>query len=76
MISAAARPAAMPTWIEVWNPSRIFHAGDATADGDEAAQRLMENDNRVVRVHPALVDWNECSCVTAPANRWKPTTGK
>ena len=58
-ISAAARPATVPAWIEAWNPHRIFCAYDATPDGEEAAKRLMRNDNRVVRLRPALGDWNE-----------------
>ena len=60
-ISAAAVSATIPSWIEAWNPRRIFCAYDATPDGDDAAQRLLRKDNRVVRVRPALHgdDWND-----------------
>ena len=60
-ISAAAVSATIPSWIEAWNPRRIFCAYDATPDGDDAAQRLLQKDNRVVRVRPALHgdDWND-----------------
>ena len=64
-------PATLPTWIEAWNPSRIFYAYDATPDGEEAAQRLLRKNNRVVRVRPALDgnDWNDMlTCGSAPAN--------
>ena len=60
-ISAGAVSATIPSWIEAWNPRRIFCAYDATPDGDDAAQRLLRKDNRVVRVRPALDgdDWND-----------------
>ena len=47
-ISAGAVAATIPSWIEAWNPRRIFCAYDATPDGDDAAQRLLRKDNRVV----------------------------
>ena len=61
VVSTAAVPATIPIWIEAWNPRRIFCAYDATRDGDDAAQRLLRRDNRVVRVRPALDgdDWND-----------------
>lgn len=58
-ISAGAVAATIPSWIEAWNPRRIFCAYDASPDGDDAAQRLLRKDNRVVRVRPALDDWND-----------------
>ena len=61
VVSAGALPATIPLWIEAWNPRRIFCAYDATRDGDDAARRLLQKDNRVVRVRPALDgdDWND-----------------
>ena len=61
VVSAAASPATVPTWIEAWNPRRIFCAYDATPDGEEAAQRLLRKDSRVVRIRPAPdgEDWND-----------------
>ena len=61
VVSTAAVSATIPTWIEAWNPRRIFCAYDATPDGENAAQRLLRKDNRVVRVRPALDgdDWND-----------------
>ena len=61
VVSAGALPATIPLWIEAWNPRRIFCAYDATRDGDDAAHRLLQKDNRVVRVRPALDgdDWND-----------------
>ena len=61
VVSAPASPATLPTWIEAWNPSRIFCAYDATPDGEQAAQRLLRKNNRVVRLRPALDgdDWND-----------------
>lgn len=61
VVSAAASPTTVPTWIEAWNPRRIFCAYDATPNGDDAAQRLLQTDNRVVRIRPALdgEDWND-----------------
>ena len=61
VVSTAAVPATIPIWIEAWNPRRIYCAYDATRDGDDAAQRLLRRDNRVVRVRPALDgdDWND-----------------
>ena len=59
VVSTAAVPATIPIWIEAWNPRRIFCAYDATRDGDDAAHRLLRKDNRVVRVRPALDDWND-----------------
>lgn len=61
VVSAAAIPTTVPTWIEAWNPRRIFCAYDATPNGDDAAQPLLQTDNRVVRIRPALdgEDWND-----------------
>ena len=60
-VVSAAIPATVPIWIEAWNRRRIFCPHDATPGGGEAAQRLLRNDNRVVRVRPALDgdDWND-----------------
>ena len=60
-VSATAVSATIPIWIEVWNPRRIFCGYDATRDGDDALQRLLRRDNRVVRVRTALDgdDWND-----------------
>ncbi len=53
--------AALPEWIQEWNPQRIFCAYDATTRGDRAAKRLIRNDNRIVRLRPPLdgEGWNE-----------------
>ena len=53
--------AALPEWIQEWNPQRIFCAYDATTRGDRAAKRLIRNDNRIVRLRPPLDGerWNE-----------------
>lgn len=61
VVSAGAVSATIPIWIEAWSPRRIFCAYDATPHGEDAAQRLLRKDNRVVRVRPALDgdDWND-----------------
>ncbi|MDE0239394.1 MAG: hypothetical protein OXQ84_04235 [bacterium] len=53
--------AAVPAWIETWNPRRIFCAWEATRHGDEAARRLIATDTRIVRMRPALdgACWND-----------------
>ena len=61
VVSAGALSATIPLWIEAWNPRRIFCAYDATRAGDGAAHRLLQKDNRVVRIRPAFDgdDWND-----------------
>ena len=61
VVSTGAVTATLPIWIEAWNPRRIFCAYDATRNGDHAAERLLQKDNRGVRVRPALdgQDWND-----------------
>ena len=61
VVSTTAVTASLPAWIEDWNPRRIFCANDASPDGEDAAQRILQKDNRVVRVRPALNgdDWND-----------------
>ena len=58
---ASSAAAALPEWIQEWNPQRIFCAYDATTRGDRAAKRLIRNDNRIVRLRPPLDGerWNE-----------------
>ena len=58
---ASSAAAALPEWIQEWNPQRIFCAYDATTRGDRAAKRLIRNDNRIVRLRPPLdgEGWNE-----------------
>ena len=61
VVSIGALSTTIPNWIEAWNPRRIFCAFDATRNGDHAAQSLIENDTRTVRLRPALggQDWND-----------------
>ena len=61
VVSTGAATANLPAWIETWNPGRIFCAYDATRQGDDAAARLIQKDNRIVRLRPALhgQDWND-----------------
>ena len=65
VVSCATLAAALPGWIQEWNPGRIFCAYDATDRGDRAANRaanrLIQSDNRTVRLRPPLdgKSWNE-----------------
>ena len=60
-VSAGAATPAAPKWIEAWNPVRIFCAWGATPNGDQNAAQLMQGDNRIVRLRPALdgQSWND-----------------
>ena len=50
----------LPAWFEAWTPKRIICAFDADDVGDEAADRLAENDPRVRRLRPeGGKDWND-----------------
>jgi len=53
--------AAVPAWVETWNPRRIFCAWEATPNGDDAARHMIESDTRIVRMRPALdgACWND-----------------
>ncbi len=60
VVSTAGATAALPEWIDAWNPKRILCAFDADATGDELARRLCRSDNRIQRLRPPEhKDWNE-----------------
>ncbi len=61
VVSTSIATARLPEWIEAWKLGRIFRAHDVTRPGDDAADRLLRNDNRVVRLRPALdgQGWND-----------------
>ena len=59
-LSTSGATGRLPAWLEAWTPKRIICAFDADDAGDEAADRLAENDPRVRRLRPeGGKDWND-----------------
>ena len=60
VVSTGAIRTTIPSWIEAWNPRRIFCAWQATQNADEAARRLIARDTRTIHMRPAIdgACWN------------------
>ena len=59
-LSAAGAAPKLPDWTRAWSPELILCGCDADEAGDDAARRLIDSDQRAVRLRPeGAKDWND-----------------
>ncbi len=69
ILSTAGIAYRLPTWAEAWTPKRILVAFDADPVGEQAAERLVSQDPRALRMRPpdGHKDWNDVLKARTPA---------